>query len=156
MTEGVTQDDVAGSVGAGIYAAATSASINGNGTTTGTTSHGTKGSGSEEPVNPGKRRRSLTDEEVSIMIGLTGAVHRIADAFEAPVVVQTSEVHPHLYAACTGTIGFTEEDLMTALTYLLDNKRQGDGFVTMNENHRVLWMRQFLAKIAAQAVPPSE
>ncbi|GJN31950.1 hypothetical protein PR202_gb20413 [Eleusine coracana subsp. coracana] len=35
------------------------------------------------------------------------------------------------------------------------NKRLGDGFVTMNENHRVLWMRQFLAKIAAQAIPPS-
>ncbi|KAK3160798.1 hypothetical protein QOZ80_1BG0064690 [Eleusine coracana subsp. coracana] len=93
MTEGVTQDDAVGSVGAGgsggagTYAAATSASVNGNGITTGTTSHGAKGSDSEEPVNPRKRRRSLTDEEVSIMTGLTGVVHRIADAFEAPVVV---------------------------------------------------------------------
>jgi hypothetical protein len=37
--------------------------------------------------------------------------------------------------------------LMTCLTYLLDNKRQGDGFVKMEPKHRVLWLRQHLAKI---------
>ncbi|KAK3129433.1 hypothetical protein QOZ80_6BG0479510 [Eleusine coracana subsp. coracana] len=158
--EGVTKDSAAGSVGVtggsgdGCgHTAATAASVNGNGSIPGpaTASQGAKGSGSDEPVNPGKRRRSLNEEEVSIMTGLTGAVHKIAEAFEAPIVVQTSEVHPQLYTACMGTIGFIEEDLMTALNFLLDNKRQGDGFVAMTENHHVLWMRQFLARLAAQA-----
>jgi hypothetical protein len=38
---------------------------------------------------------------------------------------------------------------MTCLTYLLDNKRQGDGFVKMEPKYRVLRLRQHLARICA-------
>ena len=81
------------------------------------------------------------------MTGLTGAVNKLAEAVQAPVVVQTTDVHPDLYQICMSIPGFTDEELMTCLTYLLDNKRQGDGFVKMEPKHRVLWLRQHLAKI---------
>ncbi|ONM19436.1 hypothetical protein ZEAMMB73_Zm00001d004701 [Zea mays] len=94
----------------------------------------------------GKKRR-LSDEELGIMTGLTRVVNKLAEAVQAPVVVQTTDVHSDLYQICMSIPGFTDEDLMTCLTYLLDNKRQGDGFVKMEPKHRVLWLRQHLAKI---------
>jgi hypothetical protein len=42
--------------------------------------------------------------------------------------------------------GYSEEALIVAYTLLLDNKAQGQGFVNMNEGHRNLWLRTFLAK----------
>ncbi|KAK3121170.1 hypothetical protein QOZ80_8BG0647450 [Eleusine coracana subsp. coracana] len=131
----------------------TNEDVNGFGAAAGTSSSQNPRS-SEEPS--GKRRRSLTDEEVGMFAGLTGAVNRVADAFEAPVQVYTTDVHPGLYDACMGTTGFIEEDLMTAFTYLLDNKSQGEGFVAMKDNHRVLWLRQFLAKLRANATGDNE
>lgn len=108
-------------------------------------SHSGAGAGSSYGSN-GKKRR-LSDEELGIMAGLTGAVNKLAEAVQAPVVVQTTDVHPDLYQICMSIPGFTDEELMTCLTYLLDNKRQGDGFVKMEPKHRVLWLRQHLAKI---------
>ncbi|KAK3158417.1 hypothetical protein QOZ80_2AG0136980 [Eleusine coracana subsp. coracana] len=141
-TEGFTQDAAAGFVGASVgvggtplggtlassvgggAAAATAACVNANGAGP-SGSQGTKST--EEGAHLGKRRRSLTEEEVGIMNGLTGVVNRVADAFQAPVQVQKTEVHPELYSLCMSTPRFMEEDLMTALTHPLDNKRQGDG-----------------------------
>ncbi|ONM33807.1 hypothetical protein Zm00014a_026760 [Zea mays] len=94
----------------------------------------------------GKERR-LSDEELGIMTGLTRAVNKLAEAVQTRVVVQTTDVHPNMYQICMGVPGFTDEDLMTCLTYLLDNKRQGDGFVKMEPKHCVLWLRQHLARI---------
>lgn len=108
-------------------------------------SHSGAGAGSSYG-SYGKKRR-LSDEELGIMTGLTGAVNKLAEAVQAPVVVQTTDVHPDLYQICMSIPGFTDEELMTCLTYLLDNKRQGDGFVKMEPKHRVLWLRQHLAKI---------
>ena len=81
------------------------------------------------------------------MTGLTRAVNKLAEAVQAPIVVQTTNVHPDLYQICMSIPGFTDEDLMTCLTYLLDNKRQGDGFVKMEPKHCVLCIRQHLARI---------
>jgi hypothetical protein len=94
----------------------------------------------------GKKKR-LSDEELVIMTGLTRAVNKLAEVVQAPVVVRTTDVHPDLYQIYMSVPGFTDEDLMTCLTYLLDNKSQGDGFVKMEPKHRVLWLRQHLAKI---------
>jgi hypothetical protein len=44
------------------------------------------------------------------------------------------------------TPGFSEEALIVAYTYLLDNKAQGRGFVGMSDNHRGLWLSTFLSK----------
>jgi len=42
--------------------------------------------------------------------------------------------------------GFTEEALIVAYTYLLDNKALGRGFVNMVDSHRDIWLRNYLAK----------
>ena len=41
---------------------------------------------------------------------------------------------------------FSEEALIVAYTYLLDNKAQGRSFANMSDGHRTLWLRTFLAK----------
>ncbi|KAK1653956.1 hypothetical protein QYE76_071761 [Lolium multiflorum] len=43
-------------------------------------------------------------------------------------------------------LGFAEDDLMAALSHLVDNKAQGSSFVSMIEPHRVLWPRNYLGK----------
>lgn len=132
--------------GAGLGSGAgtsTSATPNGAGLAYG--SQGTKQA--EEPAVLGKRRRSMVEDEVGVMHGLTIVVLSVAEAFKAPVVVQKAELPPNLYCLCMATPGFLDEDLMAALTHLMDNKRQGEGFVTMSKPHRVLWIRQYLAKL---------
>jgi hypothetical protein len=42
--------------------------------------------------------------------------------------------------------GFTEEALIVVYTYLLDNKAQGRGFVSISDSHRDIWLRNYLAK----------
>jgi len=42
--------------------------------------------------------------------------------------------------------GFTDEALLAAYSHLLDNKAHGSAFVKMNDSHRVLWLRSYLAK----------
>ena len=44
------------------------------------------------------------------------------------------------------TTGFSEEALIVAYTYVLDNKAQGRGFVGMSDSHRDIWLRNYLAK----------
>ncbi|KAJ1275961.1 hypothetical protein BS78_05G176900 [Paspalum vaginatum] len=86
----------------------------------------------------GKRKRSCAEE--AFMAGITKAVQNVADAM--------SPMPPGLYDAVMLTGGFTEEQLMYALQNLLDNKALGKCFVEMTESHRVLWLRNFLAKHA--------
>jgi hypothetical protein len=81
------------------------------------------------------------------MTRLTGAVNKLAEAVQAPIVVQTTDVHPDLYQICMSIPSSTDEDLITCLTYLLGNKRQGYGFVKMEPKHRVLWLRLHHARI---------
>ncbi|ONM62468.1 hypothetical protein ZEAMMB73_Zm00001d000394 [Zea mays] len=54
-------------------------------------SHSGAGAGSSYG-SYGKKRR-LSDEELAIMTGLTGAVNKLAEAVQAPIVVQTTNVH---------------------------------------------------------------
>jgi hypothetical protein len=42
--------------------------------------------------------------------------------------------------------GFTEEVLIVAYTYLLDNKAQGRGFVGMSDSHRDIRVRNYLTR----------
>jgi hypothetical protein len=42
--------------------------------------------------------------------------------------------------------GFSEDALLVAFSHLLDNKAQVRGYVNMVDSHRVLWLRNFLAK----------
>jgi hypothetical protein len=55
-------------------------------------------------------------------------------------------VDASLYLAMMEMPGYSEEALIVAYTFLLDNKARGRGFVNMTEGHRNLWLRTFLAK----------
>ncbi|AQL05270.1 hypothetical protein Zm00014a_043366 [Zea mays] len=140
-----TISDITEGAGASEEPCLVGTSATASGSTGANPSHSGAGAGSSYG-SYGKKKR-LSDEELGIMTGLTGAVNKLAEAVQAPVVVQTTDVHPDLYQICMSILGFTDEELMTCLTYLLDNKRQGDGFVKMEPKHRVLWLRQHLAKI---------
>ncbi|KAK1682444.1 hypothetical protein QYE76_043292 [Lolium multiflorum] len=55
-------------------------------------------------------------------------------------------MHPDLYNAVMDMLGFTEDDLMAALSHLVDHNAQGSSFVSMIEPHHVLWLRNYLGK----------
>lgn len=108
--------------------------------------------GKTEAVNPtkseggagSKRKRSvLAEDDVILFTGMTDAVKDVADAIRSTKV---DDCHPELYGAVMFMPGFTDEELLAAYGHLLDNKAQGTAFVNMNDNHRVLWVRTFLAK----------
>jgi hypothetical protein len=48
-------------------------------------------------------------------------------------------MHHNLYQAVMDMVGFTEEDLMAALSHLVDHKAHGCSFVGMNDPQRILW-----------------
>ncbi|TVU41876.1 hypothetical protein EJB05_15433, partial [Eragrostis curvula] len=91
-----------------------------------------------------KRKRTCFDEhEAMVLSNMTAAVNNVAEAIRES---KPDEVHPDLYASVMYMPGFTEEALMVAFSYLVDNKAQGIAFVGMSDSHRVLWLRTFLAK----------
>jgi hypothetical protein len=91
-----------------------------------------------------KRKRSMmTEDDVLVFTGMTDAVNNVADAIHSTKV---EDSHPDLYSALMSMPGFTDEALMCAYGHLLDNKAQGSAFVQMNDYHRALWLRTFLAK----------
>ncbi|KAK1618836.1 hypothetical protein QYE76_024353 [Lolium multiflorum] len=55
-------------------------------------------------------------------------------------------MHPDMYYAVMDMLGFAEDDLMAALSHLIDHKAQGSSFVGMVEPHRVIWLRIYLGK----------
>jgi hypothetical protein len=91
-----------------------------------------------------KRKRSmLSEEDMLVFTGMTDAVNNVADAIRSTKV---EDSHPDLYEAVMFMPGFTDDALMAAYGHLLDNKAQGSAFVKMNDPHRVLWLRTYLAK----------
>ncbi|CAD6231174.1 unnamed protein product [Miscanthus lutarioriparius] len=70
------------------------------------------------------------------------AVNNVANALRE---IGPAHVDANLYLAVMETPGFSEEALIVAYTYLLDNKIQGRGFVGMSDSHRDIWLRNFLA-----------
>jgi hypothetical protein len=96
------------------------------------------------PTNLDKRKL-VSDEDRDLMVGLTGAVNNVAESLKQPVK-EDCTFYGDLYAAVMRVPGFTDEALMYALSYILDNKSQGHTFLLMTKEHRVLWLRTFLGK----------
>ncbi|KAL6842420.1 hypothetical protein ACP4OV_027847 [Aristida adscensionis] len=91
-----------------------------------------------------KRKRTvLTEEDTIVLSNMTEAVKDVAAAIRETKV---EVMNPDLYGAVMYTAGFTEEALICAFSYLVENKAQGDAFVKMSDAHRVLWLRTWLAK----------
>ncbi|CAM0910853.1 unnamed protein product [Alopecurus aequalis] len=98
----------------------------------------------EDKAGPKKRKRGvLVDEEVVVFTSMTEAVREVSSAIRDSVPV---DVHPGLYEAVMIIKGFSDAAKMVALSHLLDNKAQGQGFVTMAEDHQRIWLHTFLTK----------
>jgi hypothetical protein len=92
----------------------------------------------------GKQKRgNFSEEEMLMLTNISDAVNNAANALRE---TGPAHVDANLYQAVMEMDGYSEEPLMVAYTFLLDNKAQGRGFVNMSDGHRTLWLRNFLAK----------
>ena len=101
------------------------------------------GSGTQSDANNKRKRCMLSEGDIVVLTGMTDAVNNVASAIRETKV---EDSHPALYDAVMFMPGFTDEALLAAYSHLLDNKAHGYAFVKMNDSHRVLWLRSYLAK----------
>jgi len=78
-----------------------------------------------------------------MLTNMSDAVNNVANALRE---TGPDHVDANLYLAMMEMPGFSDEALIVAYTFLLDNKAQGRGFVNMTNGHRSIWLRTFLAK----------
>ena len=105
---------------------------------------GSKGIELLSSVVGGKRKRgNFSEDEMLMLTNMSDVVNNVADALRE---TGPAHVDANLYLAMMEMPGFTEEALIVAYTYLLDNKAQGRGFVGMSGSHRDIWLRNYLAK----------
>jgi hypothetical protein len=82
-----------------------------------------------------KRKRLVFADEENIHMSMT-------EAKKVVVVIITNasplDVHPALYSVVIDARGFGQEALMVALSYLFDNRAQGNDFVQMAKDPRTL------------------
>ena len=110
------------------------------------TDHGESSKATElnSSIVGGKRKSAcFSEDEMLLMTNMTNAVNNVANALRE---TGPAHVDADLYHAVMDMPGFTEEALIVAFSHLLDNKAHGKGFVDMVDNHRVIWLRNFLAK----------
>jgi hypothetical protein len=58
----------------------------------------------------------------------------------------TCEIATDIYSIVMNTPGFTDEQLLCALSHLLDNEAIGETFMDLPESGRVSWIIDFLKK----------
>ena len=78
-----------------------------------------------------------------MLTNMSDVVNNVANVLRE---IGPAHVDANLYLAMMEMPGFSEEALIVAYTFLLDNKAQGRGFVNMTNGHRSIWLRTFLAK----------
>ncbi|XP_066392597.1 uncharacterized protein [Miscanthus floridulus] len=94
-------------------------------------------------AGPKRKRGNFSKEEMLMLTNMSDAVNNVANALRE---TGPTHVDANLYLAVMEMPGFSEEALIVAYTFLLDNKAQGRGFMNMSDIHRALWLRTFLAK----------
>ncbi|KAK1646663.1 hypothetical protein QYE76_064468 [Lolium multiflorum] len=105
--------------------------------------------GSSEPLGSSAANPTPEDAETHESDTVNLDVEKAADAPEKDVVQairdnKPTDMHPDMYNAVMDMLGFAEDDLMAALSHLVDHKAQGSSFIGMIESHRVLWLRNYL------------
>ncbi|CAD6225532.1 unnamed protein product [Miscanthus lutarioriparius] len=96
-----------------------------------------------DAASPKRKRGNFSKEEMLLLTNMSDAVNNVANALRE---TGPTHVDANLYLAVMEMPGFSEEALIVAYTFLLDNKAQGRGFVNMSDAHRALWLRTFLTK----------
>ncbi|CAD6217181.1 unnamed protein product [Miscanthus lutarioriparius] len=94
-------------------------------------------------AGPKRKRGNFSEEEMLMLTNMSDAVNNVANALRE---TGPAHVDANMYLAVMEMPGFSEEALIVAYTFLLDNKAQGRGFVNMSDAHRALWLKTFLAK----------
>ncbi|CAD6218877.1 unnamed protein product [Miscanthus lutarioriparius] len=94
-------------------------------------------------AGPKRKRGNFSEEEMLMLTNMSDAVNNVANALRE---TGPAHVDANLYLVVMEMPGFSEEALIVAYTFLLDNKAQGRGFVNMSDAHRALWLRTFLGK----------
>jgi hypothetical protein len=69
---------------------------------------------------------------------MTEAVKDIAQAI---MENKPTDVHLDLYKTVMDVLEYSPDALMAALIHLVDHKAEGITFVTMEDSHRSLWLR---------------
>jgi hypothetical protein len=77
------------------------------------------------------------------MTNMTDTVNNVVNTLRE---TGPTHVDADLYHVVMDMPNFSEEALIVAFSYLLDNKAQATAYVKMVDSHRVLWLRTFLAK----------
>ncbi|CAD6261346.1 unnamed protein product [Miscanthus lutarioriparius] len=90
-----------------------------------------------------RKRANFSEDEMLMMTNMTDVVNNVTNALRE---TGPAHVDPTLYLAVMEMQGFTNEALIVAYTYLLENKALGRGFVNMVDSHRDIWLRNYLAK----------
>ena len=78
-----------------------------------------------------------------LLTNMSDAVNNVALALRE---TGPTYVDGDLYSTVMEMGGYTEDALMVAYTFLLDNKAQAKGFVNMSDGYKSIWLRTFLAK----------
>ncbi|CAD6213632.1 unnamed protein product [Miscanthus lutarioriparius] len=90
-----------------------------------------------------RKRGNFSEEEMLMMTNMTDAINNVASGLRE---TGPAHVDPDLYFVVMEMQVFTDEALIVAYTYLLKNKALDRGFVSMSDNHRDIWLRNYLAK----------
>ena len=90
-----------------------------------------------------RKRGTFSEDEMLMLTNMSDAVNNVANALRE---TGPTHVDADLYLAMMEIPSFTEEALIVAYTYLLNYKAQGRGFVGMSDNHRDIWLRNYLVK----------
>ena len=105
---------------------------------------GSKATDQPSSAAGGKRKRgTFSKKEIIMLTNMSDVVNNVANVLRE---IGPAHVDANLYLAVMEMSGFSEEALIVAYTFLLDNKAQGRGFVNMTNGHRSIWLRTFLAK----------
>ncbi|KAK1646986.1 hypothetical protein QYE76_064791 [Lolium multiflorum] len=97
----------------------------------------------EKPTVGKRKRGAFAADE---LVAFTNMIVAVKDVAQATRDNKPTDMHPDLYNAVMDMLGFAEDDLMAALSHLVDHKAQGSSFVGMIEPHRILWLRNYLVK----------
>jgi hypothetical protein len=94
-------------------------------------------------AGPKRERGNFSEKEMLMLTNMSDAVNNVANALRE---TRPAHVDANMYLAVIEMSDFSEETLIVAYTFLLDNKAQSRGFVNMSNAHRAFWLRTFLAK----------
>jgi hypothetical protein len=90
-----------------------------------------------------RKRGNFSEDEMLMFTNMSDVVNNVANALRD---TGPAHVDANLYLVVMEMPRFTEEALIVAHTFLLDNKAQGTCFVNISDAHRTLWLRTFLDK----------